>query len=327
MTRWSWCLLASVLLWLGCASPAPPMLAAPERGSYQQSSQGLSLRVTIFEYESALEAQDMARIERIWSPTPDQRAELVRLFDGEPIEVRIDWRSMTHGTDLAIVDFDQVLLQGNHHGRKTPLTAALTPSSSGGWRIAYLGERDDSRIQTVSQSPEPEPVSEPEPVAPLSWTEPGERTSVARLQADLVRRRGGEWVIVSLVPIEGPDSVKRMGLAPDDAERMRLEATLTEYEHAFEKRDANRLSQVWLMNPYERERLIELFSWTSMVDISIDSLVLQIRGDRARLDFEQQFVMAARPRVANLARRAFVRALAAHDAAGAWDIDSLRQAR
>ena len=298
--------------------PTPPSATGP---------QGLSLRVTIFEYESALEAQDLARLERIWRPTPDQRAELKRLFTGEEIDVRIAWRSMTHGTDLAIVDFDQVLVRGDHYGPKTPLTAALTPSKGGGWQIAYLGERQD--LQAEEPPAEPEPVSQAEPVsAPLSWTDPGEPVSVAQLRADLVRRQGGEWVIVNLAPSDGPPSSARaVADEPEDPVHAELLAALREYEHAFEERDADRLGQVWLMNPYERERLTEIFSWTSMVDISIESLTADVRGGRARMDFEQQFVMAARPRVATLARRAFVRALAAHDAAGAWDIESLRKPR
>jgi hypothetical protein len=309
------------MLWIGCAAPTPAPVPASETGP-----RGLSLRVTIFEYESALEAQDLARLEKIWRPTPDQRAELKRLFTGEPIDVRISWQSMTHGADLAIVDFDQVLVRGDHYGPKTPLTAALTPTQGGGWRIAYLGERQEL-AEAEELPPEAEPVAEAQPVStPLSWTDPGERVSVAQLRADLVRRQGGEWVIVNLAPSDGPPaSARAVADQPEDPVHVELLAALTEYEHAFEERDAERLGQIWLMNPYEQERLTELFSWTSMVDISIESLTADVRGDRARMDFEQQFVMAARPRVATLARRAFVRALAAHDAAGAWDIESLRQ--
>ena len=129
---------------------------------------------------------------------------------------------------------------------------------------------------------------------------------------------------MSLSPSDG-EKTPREGSKPQDTDTEALQATLREYEHAFEKRDADRLSQVWLMNPYERDAVEELFAWSSMVAIAIDSLMIDVRGDRAHLDFQQQFVMSSRPRIATLARRAFERALAAHDAQGAWDINSLQQ--
>ena len=285
----------------------------------------MELRVAILEYESALEAGDLERLEAIWTPSDDQRMELEDLFAGDPIDLEIDWLSVTHGAGLAIVDFDQVLRQGEHTGPKTALTAALTPTPAGGWRIAFLGRRDApaaSPAQGTSAPARAQAVAREGATGPLSWTDPRQRRSVAHLRADLVRRRGGEWVIMKLAPSDGAPGADDPAAGPDA--QPQLHAALKEYERAFEERDAARLGQVWLMNPYEREALEELFAWTSMVAIDIDALVTQVDGDRATMDFEQQFTLAGRPRVASLARRAFVRALAASDAQGAWDIRSLR---
>jgi hypothetical protein len=319
--------LLATALWLavGCASAPDP---APEPWLGGEQSRGL--RVTILEYESAIEARDLTRLQRIWTPTEDQRAEIEDLFAGEPIELQIDWRSATMGTDLAIVDFDQTLRQGDEIGPKTRLTAAMTPLPAGGWRIAFLGEQEGahSRTQAVEEIPaggvEVTGPTKESAVGPLSWTSPGRRKSVASLQAEMVRRQGGEWVIVNLAPGVRNRAPRKLN-APSEAVGAELDRALLEYERAFEERDVDRLAQVWLMNPYEREALEELFAWSSMVAISIDALQVDMDGNRAHLDFDQKFVMSSRPRVATLARRAFERALAAHDAQGGWDIDTLRE--
>jgi hypothetical protein len=286
----------------------------------------MALRVTILEYESALEARDLPRLERIWRPTPEQRSELETLFQGEPIEASIDWRSVTYDHDLAIVDFDQVLEIGGKRGPNTSLTAALVPTPGKTWRIVFLGAREP-------RSPEAEPVEAAEPVAtteeqesigPLSWTEPGRHTNVASLRAELIKRQGGEWVILRLSPQTADDPLAGSQKATD-GESEALHEALRKYELAFESRDVDRLGQIWLMNPYERDLIEELFAWTSLVAISIDTHDVRLDGDRARMDFDQRFVLSARPRVPDLARRAFVRALAASDAAGAWDIRELKR--
>lgn len=308
-------------LWIGCASlRAPtPSAASTDPGTSR------ALRVAVLEYESALEAQDLGRLQRVWSLTPEQRTELVKLFDGVPIDVQIQWRSVTVGDHLAIVDFDQVLRHGSQTGPQTPLTAALTPDSNGGWRIAFLGEREEATPEPAPAEPATSVASAPaEPaVGPLSWSDPGQRKSVTRLRADLVQRAGGEWVIVSLAPDDGKSAPLAGGRPATGAVADGLRAALKRYTVAFEERDADRLGQVWLMNPYERDVVDQLFAWTSMVAVSIDGLTMQVDGGRARMAFDQEFVMSSRPRVASLARRAFERALAASDAAGAWDLDSL----
>lgn len=325
LTSRSLCALAAAMLWLACAPTVP---TASE--TWLGGAQSRGLRVAILEYESALEARDMPRLERVWAPTPDQRDEIEQLFEGDPIELEVYWIAATIGTDLAIVDFDQTLRQAGHTGPKTPLTAALTPTPSGGWRITFLGAREGALTESQAiQGIQAGGVAVTGPakesaVGPLSWTEPGRRRSVASLQADLVRRQSGEWVIVSLAPSDH-STTTRSGSEPREVDAKGLQATLREYEHAFEQRDADRLSQVWLMNPYERNAVEELFAWSSMVAIAIEFMMIDVSGDRAHLDFKQEFVMSSRPRVATLARRAFERALAAHDAQGAWDIDSLPQ--
>lgn len=156
------------------------------------------------------------------------------------------------------------------------------------------------------------------------------RPGVASLQAELVRRRGGEWVIVSLTPRERAqgdrESSRALAEAPGPSasdEHPELRAALREYERAFERRDAERLALVWIMNPYERVQLQQLFDKSAAIAVSIEDTALVVEGDRASLEFDQRIAISTRRPLARALGRASQRVLVAHDAHGNWGLDEI----
>ena len=167
------------------------------------------------------------------------------------------------------------------------------------------------------------------------WTDfalglhPGRGTaSAAYIEADLIRRRGGEWVIVSLTS-SGP-AADRTGMPralstgaavpADDSEVLEL---LREYERAFERRDAVRLARVWIMNPSERIRVQRLFDRSDAIAVSIRDADVVVNGNRASLAFDQRFVVSSQSGGSGAHSRAQRRALAARDSLGNWTLEDV----
>ncbi len=166
----------------------------------------------------------------------------------------------------------------------------------------------------------------------LLWTnmiikfEPSALSS-ARLQALLIRRGGGEWVIVSLtalaetahpgLPVARSTASRSASGAPE-MEKPTIRAVLRDYERAIEGRDARRLAQVWIMNPFEREHMRRLFEESRVISVSVEETNLEIDGDRALLLFDQQLTASRQRRFARAFKRGFQRTLAARDRLGNW---------
>lgn len=158
-------------------------------------------------------------------------------------------------------------------------------------------------------------------------------TAVAELEARLVRRQGGEWVIVSLAPrgAGGPaelappasPAASDGGAVADLSDYVAVQSTLHEYERAIEKRDAARLSQVWMMNPAEQAHFQYLFDESRSISVSIEDSDIDLDGDRASMRFAQRFVVSRRGDAPRGFKRRSYRALFASDAAGSWDIDAV----
>jgi len=158
----------------------------------------------------------------------------------------------------------------------------------------------------------------------------GGSATAAYIEADLIRRDGGEWVIVSLtssgsgagrsgmLPVDSPGAV---GTAPADTAEV-LEV-LREYERAFERRDAVGLARVWIMNPSDRLRVQHLFDSTDAIAVSIRDADVAVDGNRASLAFDQHFVVSSLPRGSGAQFRALRRALAARDSLGTWDLEDV----
>jgi len=127
------------------------------------------------------------------------------------------------------------------------------------------------------------------------------RTSVKRarvsLRASLVRRPGGEWMILSIEPRDTPaagggGSMSAAGFTPSDSsesERKAVLAVLQEYERAFEAHDLDQLQRVWVLNPLERRSLQDLFSEPASGHIRVRVTSLVASEDKATVDFEQSF--------------------------------------
>ena len=193
----------------------------------------------------------------------------------------------------------------------------------------------------ASTAPAPAPRTSSLPTAQLAtaqesadrvWTHfalglhPGRGTaSAAYIEADLIRRRGGEWVIVSLSssgPAGARSGLSRTGAAAPAADPEILEL-LREYERAFERRDAVRLARVWLMNPSERVRVQRFFDRTDAIAVSIRDADVVVQGNRASLAFDQRFVVSGQRSGSGSRQRALRRALAARDSLGTWALEDV----
>ena len=150
---------------------------------------------------------------------------------------------------------------------------------------------------------------------PPAWVVGGP-ASVIRLQANLIQRGSGEWVIAGLRPREelGSDRSETDTSVPENAG---VRAALLEYERAFEQRDADRLAAVLVMDPAERSRVRQLFDQNSVISVSIQNVSITVDGERGSLAFDQRMV-ASRPRPARASDRRAQRTLSAHDASGNW---------
>ncbi len=154
--------------------------------------------------------------------------------------------------------------------------------------------------------------------------------SAAHIQADLIRRLGGEWVIVNLTS-RGPKAGRAAALpalppsaaATPTADDTRVRAVLREYEQAFERRDAVRLARVWVMNPAERSRVQRLFNRSKAIAVSIRGADVVVDGNRASLAFDQRFVVSSQRGGSGAHSRALRRALGARDSLGNWTLEDV----
>lgn len=181
-----------------------------------------------------------------------------------------------------------------------------------------------------SQAPSPSPRAQgptlaspaPERASGRSLFRSTSSVRTSHVKAELVRRTGGEWVIVKLEPlaIEGPPEP---AAARADLPHAGLEEALVAYEQAFERRDEASLAQVWLMNPTQRHEIGRMFRRSDGISVAISDPVLEVRGDRANLAFDQRFSLMHSARASRAFGGVYRRALAASDALGNWDLKSL----
>ncbi len=151
---------------------------------------------------------------------------------------------------------------------------------------------------------------------PQAWVVGGS-SSVTRLQADLIRRGSGEWVIAGLRP-SGKLGSDHFRAGASRMTNAGVHAALLEYERAFEQRDADRLATVLVMDPAERSRVRRLFDRSSAISVSIRdvTIAIAIDGNRGWLAFDQRMVVSRRPRREPNHRAQ--RTLFAHDPSGNW---------
>jgi hypothetical protein len=171
----------------------------------------------------------------------------------------------------------------------------------------------------AAQRPEPAPRISRAPLALRSAAAPARSSFV---QAELVRRDGGEWVIVQLSPGE-PQAASPAGAPVPPAREREIRRALDAYEKAFEEGDAPGLARVWVMNPAERSSVERMFEQGGSISVSISEPTIELEGDRARLAFEQRFAQSRGPGMGGRLERLYARALAASDSLGSWALDTL----
>ena len=177
----------------------------------------------------------------------------------------------------------------------------------------------------VALAPEQQRVATPD----LGTVLLGRRSSTvraARMEAELVRRASGEWVIVGMrsSPREAAGPSLRPPAVSGSAEAELLD-TLDRYEQALESGDADRVARVWVMNPSERAQITRLMEQGEGVSVSISDPFISVNGNHAQLAFDQSFQIARRPGLGGFGRmdRALRRALGARDSVGDWGLDEV----
>lgn len=146
------------------------------------------------------------------------------------------------------------------------------------------------------------------------------------MEAELVRRASGEWVIVGLrsTAREPVPASTRPPTLRGSAESEVLE-TLDRYEQALESGKPDRLAQVWVMNPSERAQIARLMEQSDGLTVSISDPSISVDGNQAQLAFDQSFEIARSPGLGGFARvdRALRRALGARDSVGDWGLEEV----
>lgn len=151
----------------------------------------------------------------------------------------------------------------------------------------------------------------------------GVQVTSARLEAELLRRMGGEWVIVSLTPL-APDPVPLSAEDPQTAaDRSGVQAALHAYRSALESRDPLMLARVWIMNPAEQEQVQRLFAGSQSIRVTLEDPEVVVVSDRALARFQQRVVVSERPWWSLALRPASWRSLLARDETGTWALEDV----
>ena len=205
-------------------------------------------------------------------------------------------------------------------------TAWLVGIAAAAWLAAAPASADTAQKPSEADTG----ASESMPPEPITWVQSGSLHRVSHIRANVVRRSGGEWVIVTL-GLASPEAASSSAPSANESrieDQPGLQAMIREYGRAFEEQDAQRLASVWLMNPVERKEIDRLFAEMSSVDVSVSHPALHLDGhDRGTLEFDQHFVISGLPPASYPVRAGLRRALAAHDAYGDWSVEKVLEAR
>jgi hypothetical protein len=185
----------------------------------------------------------------------------------------------------------------------------------------------------------------------------GEGYDRSRLEASLIRRARGDWMIIDIArrdagedpappgsplgieiasatrseaPVQvaaGLPSEQIQGASkpakpdPEVPARPSIGESLREYREAFEARDLDRLGRVWRMTAVER--LLIQRGWEACGDITLELVMgdTRVKGEEASVFFDQKLVMDCAERQAET--RARVRAQLERDQEGRWVIVDL----
>ncbi len=154
--------------------------------------------------------------------------------------------------------------------------------------------------------------------------------SESALSASLVRSPGGEWRIDEIADrgasrFSAPARLQP-GFTPksgDPREAGALEA-LARYESALERCDLDRLSQVWIMSPLERQILDGVCVQNRRLNVSIGSPEVSISGDQVSVDFTHEVAFPGR--AGSGGSESHLTALMVERQTGEWAIWKMRSA-
>ena len=102
-------------------------------------------------------------------------------------------------------------------------------------------------------------------------------------RAELYQRGNGQWVIARIAPAREPLGDQSVSASSDTHVAM----LLSDYRRAFAAGDIDALERVWLMSPAERVEIEQAFEKVPGFDVQLDNALVDIRGDRASLTFNQ----------------------------------------
>jgi hypothetical protein len=100
-------------------------------------------------------------------------------------------------------------------------------------------------------------------------------------------------------------------------------AALDRYRRAYEARDLDALSRVWIMNPKQREAMAQLFESADTISVAIARRGLSITPDMVSIDFDQE-VSARGSRMTTQGSKPIpMTATVIHTGGGNWKISSI----
>jgi len=100
-------------------------------------------------------------------------------------------------------------------------------------------------------------------------------------------------------------------------------AALDRYRRAYEARDLDALSRVWIMNPKQREAMAQLFESADTISVAIAQRGLAVTPDMVSIDFDQE-VSARGSRMTTQGSEPIpMTATVIHTGGGSWKISSI----
>lgn len=159
--------------------------------------------------------------------------------------------------------------------------------------------------------------------------ERGNAVSKLRLEADLVRTRGG-WQIERIVSRDNGDSLPAVASRGAPTSRDSLEAhssalaALGEYQNAMTSCDLGALSRIWIMNRAERLNLEGFCRRFEGISVSVSGLGVEVDGDKGVVRFAQR-VRYKRPGGQVQNAISSLRAALVRRSGGEWAIWSLSE--
>jgi len=163
------------------------------------------------------------------------------------------------------------------------------PTASG--EVSAPAPRGSSPTVLASDSPrvQPDPSASAEGTAGRGAKVIGvqiaaEDTGAETVPGGAAPPRRGVRTARAITPAKQPAAATQPTSTEDEEAAL---AVLSEYQAAYERRDLERLSEVWKMDPFERELMQQIFSGNDSLKVSIREQGIAAVGDEIAVDFDQ----------------------------------------